>query len=183
MRRNLVGAVLAGALMTAASPAVADAQSPQSSDPTAMTRADIQSAAAVTYRIKNTKSQKYLQSSGGGSAVGTKIVQQPLSSSTSQRWGIVEDGSFISFWTPTADKNMGIDRGSKEAGAAAILANPSGDENQDWTLKWRSDTVFEMRNRNSGLCLGISGASEDNGAQAAQFPCDGKANQGWAFTN
>lgn len=35
-----------------------------------------------------------------------------------------------------------------------------------------------MKNRKSGLCLGISGASTANGAQAAQFPCDGSAEPG-----
>ncbi|MGA5273332.1 acyltransferase family protein [Streptomyces cellulosae] len=71
---------------------------------------------------------------------------------------------------------------STAAGAVAIQANGSGDANQDWLLSWRSDTVFQMKNRKSGLCLGISGASTANGAQAAPFPCDGSANLGWAFT-
>ncbi|MFJ8535585.1 RICIN domain-containing protein [Streptomyces sp. NPDC093591] len=188
--RNVLGAVLAGALMAAASPAVANAQSSQGSDPTPVARTDIQSAArtdiqsaaVVSYRVKNTKSQKYLQPSGGSSAVGAKIVQQPLSSASSQRWALVPDGSYVSFWNQGSDLNMGIDGASTSAGAAAIQATPSGDANQDWLITWRSDTVFEMKNRKSGLCLGISGASTANGAQAAQFPCDGTANQGWAFT-
>ncbi|MEV0643566.1 RICIN domain-containing protein [Streptomyces sp. NPDC050619] len=36
-----------------------------------------------------------------------------------------------------------------------------------------------MKNRKSGLCLGISNASTANGAVAAQFGCDGSPNQGW----
>ncbi|WP_326750650.1 RICIN domain-containing protein [Streptomyces hirsutus] len=178
---NIVGAVLAGALMAAASPAVADAQSPQSSDPTTVARADIQSAAAVTYRLKNVNSQSFLQSSGGSSANGAKIVQQE---STSQRWAIVPDGDWVSFWRPDpVNMNLGIDRASGAAGAAAIQANPSGDANQDWKMRWKSDTQFELFNRKSEKCLGISGASQANGAQAAQFECDGKQNQLWAFTN
>ncbi|MFJ6542839.1 RICIN domain-containing protein [Streptomyces sp. NPDC091385] len=63
---------------------------------------------------------------------------------------------------------MGIDGASTAAGAAAILANGSGDANQDWALTWCTDYVFEM-NRKGGLCLGISSASTANGATAAQF--------------
>ncbi|GGW85031.1 alpha-glucosidase [Streptomyces galilaeus] len=188
--RNVIGAVLAGALMAVASPGVSNAQSSQSSDPKPVARtdvqsmagADVQSVAAVYYGIRNTKSLKFLQPSGGSTAAFAKIVQQPFNSSaTSQLWGIVDDGSYVSFMNYSSGLNMGIDGASTAAGAAAIQANPSGDLNQDWLITWRTDSVFEMKNRKSGLCLGISGASTANGAQAAQFGCDGSTNQGWAF--
>ncbi|MGA5709062.1 RICIN domain-containing protein [Streptomyces cellulosae] len=188
--RHVLGAVLAGALLASAAPAVAHAQSPRSSEPAPVagadlrpvSRADVLSAAVVSYRVKNTKSQKFLQPSGGSTANGAKIVQQAASSAATQRWALVGDGNYVSFWNQGSDKNLGIDGASTAAGAVAIQANGSGDANQDWLLSWRSDTVFQMKNRKSGLCLGISGASTANGAQAAQFPCDGSANQGWAFT-
>ncbi|MFD7244658.1 RICIN domain-containing protein [Streptomyces massasporeus] len=54
---------------------------------------------------------------------------------------------------------------------------------QDWQLVYGDypSNIFALKNRKSGLCLGISGASTANGAQAAQFRCDGSANQGWGL--
>lgn len=187
--RNVVGAVLAGALMAVASPAIADAQSSQSSDPAPVAIQDLKagspdakSAAAVAwYGIRNVKSEKFLQPSGGSSANGTKIVQEPFNaSSLTQLWTRVADGDYLSFQNYSG-RNLGIDGASTSSGAAAILANGSGDLNQDWKQIARNDTVFVLKNRKSGLCLGISGASTANGAQAAQFPCDGSANQGWEY--
>jgi hypothetical protein len=189
--RNVVGAVLTGALMAVASPAIADAQSSQSGDHGPVAIRDLKSAspdaksasaAAVTwYGIRNVKSEKFLQPSGGSTANGTKIVQEPFNASTlTQVWTRVSDGSYLTLQNYSG-KNLGIDGASTSAGAAAILANGSGDLNQDWLQVARNSTVFELKNRKSGLCLGISGASTANGAQAAQFACDGSANQGWEY--
>ncbi|MFE3830958.1 RICIN domain-containing protein [Streptomyces sp. NPDC059092] len=188
--RNAVGAVLAGAaLMAMASPAIAGAQSSRSSDPAPVAIQDVKSVspdaksvvAAAQYGIRNLKSEKFLQPSGGSTANGAKIVQQPFNaSSLTQLWTRVPDGSYLSFENYSG-KNLGIDGASTAAGAAAIQANPSSDVNQDWVQIARNDSVFELKNRKSGLCLGISGASTANGAQAAQFACDGSANQGWEY--
>ncbi|WP_405737028.1 RICIN domain-containing protein [Streptomyces sp. NBC_01537] len=66
-----------------------------------------------------------------------------------------------------------------------MTATGSSATNQDWTLDYSaySGSYFALKNRKSGLCLGISGASTASGAQAAQFTCDGSANQGWALVN
>jgi hypothetical protein len=49
----------------------------------------------------------------------------------------------------------------------------------DWSVY--DGDHFALKNRKSGLCLGISGASTAPGAQAVQFRCDGSANQGWSW--
>ncbi|MEV0636802.1 RICIN domain-containing protein [Streptomyces sp. NPDC050619] len=94
--------------------------------------------------LRNLKSQKYIQPSGGSTSVGARLVQQPLSSGAWQSWWLVADGSFTTFWNDNSGLNAGIDGASTSAGAAAIQATPSGDLNQDWTLNWRSDSVFEV---------------------------------------
>ena len=186
---NVVGAVLAGALLAAVSPAFADAQPSQSSDPAPVAIKDVKSAstdatslaAAGWYGIRNVKSAKFLQPSGGSSANGTEVVQEPFnSSSLTQLWTPVTDGSYVSEQNYSG-RNLGIDGASTSAGATAIIATGSGDANQDWVLTARNSTVFELKNRKSGLCLGISGASTASGAVAAQFACDGSANQGWEY--
>jgi hypothetical protein len=173
--------------MTVASPAIAGPQSSQSSEPGPVAVRDVmsaspdaKSAAATWYGLRNVKSGKYLQPSGAA-ANGAKLVQQPFNASTlTQLWAVVADGTLRSFQNYSG-YNMGIDGASTATGAAAILANPSGDANQDWVYTLRDEYTFELKNRKSGKCLGISGASTANGAQAAQFPCDGSLNQGWEF--
>ncbi|MFF8013325.1 RICIN domain-containing protein [Streptomyces sp. NPDC007929] len=170
--RNTVAAMLAGALLAVASPAIAQA-SPQSSDPKAPS-----AAAGATVRLKNYKSGKYLQAVS--SANGARVVQQSKNDNYLQFWStILNTGGTLYGWENwESKKNLGINGASSSSGAAAITANPSSDANQDWTKIWYGEW-FALKNRKSGLCLGISGASEANGAQAAQFPCDGSANQKW----
>ncbi|MER5459088.1 RICIN domain-containing protein [Streptomyces sp. NPDC002668] len=185
--RNAFAAVLAGALMAVASPAIAHAQSVPSNDWTPVALSTLRTAAAPSYGIGNYKSGKFLQPSGGSTANGAKIVQQPGNQLLSaQHWIPVADGNYYSFENGGSGRNLGIDGASTAAGAAAIQANGSGDLNQDWLLAYSSAypaNTFALKNRKSGLCLGISSASTANGAQAAQFRCDGSANQGWGLFN
>ncbi|WAX79400.1 RICIN domain-containing protein [Streptomyces sp. KMM 9044] len=182
-------AALAGTLMALASPAIADTQPSNNREmkPVALrdvraASADGKSLAAAQYGIANKKSGKFLQPLGGSSANGTKVVQQPFnSSSLTQVWERHEFGDFLTFENYNG-LNLGIDRASTANGAAAIIANPAGDQNQDWKQVARDEYTFELRNRKSGKCLGIDRASTANGAQAAQFTCDsGDANQGWGY--
>jgi hypothetical protein len=178
--RNIVAAVVAGALTAVASPALADGQSPQSSDPAPLSRSSIGISTYIHVGIQNYKSQKYLQPSGGSYSVGAKIVQQSFSGGIEQKWLMFDpEVGLYSFENNKSGLNLGIDGASTSAGAAAIQATGSGDHNQDWVVNWVSSNVFELRNRKSGMCLGISNASTSNGAQAAQFRCDGSRNQNW----
>lgn len=124
---------------------VTETQSPKSSEPAPLTSSSVKAeAAAEPLALRNLKSQKYIQPSGGSTSVGARLVQQPLSSGAWQSWWLVADGSFTTFWNDNSGLNAGIDGASTSAGAAAIQATPSGDLNQDWTLNWRSDSVFEV---------------------------------------
>ncbi|WP_317447469.1 RICIN domain-containing protein [Streptomyces collinus] len=189
--RNAVTAVLAGTLMAVASPAVAHAQSAQSADwgqpipSSKVLNGSLLSIKASGIGIGNLKSKKFLQANS--TANGARVVQQPGNSANSlQNWTPVNDSPYTSFENVAAGRNLGVNGASTSAGAAAIIANGSGDANQDWKLipvSGYPDGYFAMKNRKSGLCLGISGASTANGAQAAQFACDGSTNQGWALFN
>ncbi|WP_327190016.1 RICIN domain-containing protein [Streptomyces xinghaiensis] len=174
--RNAVAAVLVGAALAAVSPAMAQAQAPQSGDP-------IPSRIAETNGIMNVKSGKFLQPTS--SANGAKVVQRSANDSLLQRWDTVltEAGTWYTFENYGAGRNLGIDGASESNGAAAIIANGSSDLNQDWKLVFGGGgDYFTLKNRKSGKCLGISGGSTANGAQAAQFTCDGNTNQRWTWT-
>ncbi len=189
--RSLVAVTVVGALTAMVGPAVAHAQSPQSEDwgkPVPLSKALDGSnlrGQAVTVGIGNLKSGKFLQAVSNTN--GAKVVQQSGNQLNQlQNWAPVNDSPYTSFENASAGRNLGIDRASNAAGAAAIIANASGDLNQDWLLvpvARYPEGYFAMKNRKSGLCLGVSGASTANGAQAAQFSCDNSDNQGWALFN
>ncbi|MFE6522269.1 RICIN domain-containing protein [Streptomyces sp. NPDC057794] len=179
--RNIAAAIAAGAMTAVTSPALADGSSPQSGDPAPLLRSDLGISTYIHVGIRNEKSQKYLQPSGGSISVGAKIVQHSFTGGLEQKWLMFDtEGSYYSFENNKSGLNMGIDGASTSAGAAAIQATGSGDYNQDWLIDWISSSVFALKNRKSGMCLGISNASTSNGAQAAQFRCDGSHNQSWA---
>ena len=133
--------------------------------------------AATIFGIKNHKSQLYLQPDDDFSA-GTYVVQQPRQAGGWQEWVYVADGAYDSFMSNLGRKNLGIDRGSTQPFAFAILGNPSAAYNQDWEVITHG-SLIELKNRGSGLCLGINRASTAPGATAIQAPCDGLANQRW----
>ncbi|WP_200308656.1 RICIN domain-containing protein [Streptomyces adelaidensis] len=185
--RNVVAAAVIGAVMAVVSPAIASAESPSSSwtpNPLALSTLE-GSAAAPIVGLRNAKSGKFLQPTGNGTANGTKVVQQPGNDqNSSQYWDMIQDGDYFSFENGRSGRNLGIDGASTANGAAAIIANGSGDANQDWVIIPVSGGQTDdarLQNRKSGKCLGISGASTDNGAQAAQFTCDGSENQRWVL--
>ncbi|MEU8466840.1 RICIN domain-containing protein [Streptomyces sp. NPDC029006] len=175
--RTAVAATVAGALLALVSPAIAHAESPQTSDPKP---AKLKAVGAS--RFKNLKSGKYLQAAS--TANGAKVTQQPYDGGTTlQTWEIFIFDDYYTFENAGAGKNLGINGASTASGATAIIANGSSDVNQDWIVDWTvyDGDHFALKNRKSGLCLGISGASTATGAQAAQFRCDGSANQGWSW--
>lgn len=135
-------------------------------------------AQASTFRIRNNWSKLYLQNNGSISN-GVEVTQQPRNTNGYQEFQEVVDGQYRSFWHLKSGLNMGINRGNTLPGAKAVLATPSGAFNQDWLLVPRSGSIVELRNRGSGLCLGIYDASTAAGAVAGQFACDGGLNQGW----
>ncbi|MFD9112031.1 RICIN domain-containing protein [Streptomyces bottropensis] len=185
--RNAVVVAAIGALLAVGSPAIASAQSPGGSwtpNPLPLSTIEEQAAAPIV-GLRNAKSGKFLQPTGNGTANGTRVVQQPGNDqNSSQYWDMIQDGDYFSFENGRSGRNLGIDGASTANGAAAIIANGSGDANQDWVIVPVSGGQTDdarLQNRKSGKCLGISGASTDNGAQAAQFTCDGSENQRWVL--
>jgi len=179
--RKIVTAALAGMLMVAATPAAAQARPGDGSERSVRSISAARSLLATQFGIKNVKSQKVLQP--GSASNGSQVTQQVDVNSALQNWELVVDGSYITPWNVASPrKNMGINGASTASGAVAIVANPSGHFNQDFLMEPRTATEFNLKNRHSGLCLGIDGASYNAGARAMQFPCNTTApNQRWVL--
>jgi hypothetical protein len=124
--------------MAVASPSIASAQS--TSDSWAPNRLSLptlgeRAAAAPIVGLRNAKSGKFLQPTGGSTANGARVVQRPgYSQNSSQHWDMIPDGDYFSFESGRAGKNLGIDGASTANGAQAVQFTCEGSENQRWFL-------------------------------------------------
>jgi hypothetical protein len=85
-------------------------------------------------------------------------------------------------------KCIGINGASTANGAQSAQffcdSRNQPNDNQSWQLRDVGNGRFNFVNRHSGLCLGVDGASIDNGALLQQFNCaapDPNNNQAWRF--
>ncbi|WP_306215975.1 RICIN domain-containing protein [Actinoplanes sp. RD1] len=141
------------------------------------------------YGFQNYKSGLFIQPPGDTTASYARLVQDVIVRSggdlkSSQNWREqrLVSGNYH-LLAGNSSLRMGIDFASTAAGASAIQAPAGlGALNQQWiilrSLNLPAD-IYEIRNVNSGKCLGIDRASTSVGAAVMQFTCDGSVNQGW----
>ncbi len=177
--RNVVAVVLVGVLMCMASPSAAQAEPTKNSEPPPVSISDLRALGALEYAVRNFKSKKVLQAASDSN--GAQVFQNNDVGAALQRWTLVVDGPYRTFWNAAPNGlNMGIDGASTAPGAVAIVAFGSVHFNQDFQVIAQTTTEFNLKNRHSGLCLGIDGASTAPGALAMQFTCSPTApNQNW----
>ena len=189
--RSIVAAFLGAALILVATPAVAQAQTPAVA-PAALTPSDIATIMAANdgkVGLRNHKSQKYLEPRNAGTAQGTRVVQQSLRPLVRgdldplQNWTVSEVDVWYVFKNVKTTKALGLNNGSTAAGTPAVTATGDGSLNQDWQFRsvpqYPAGVYHLVNAKDPTKCLGISGASMSNDAQAAIFPCDTSNNQGW----
>jgi hypothetical protein len=181
--RNIIAAVLGGALMLVATPVAAHAQSSEGVTVTPFAAND------GKVGLRDHKSQKYLEPLNAGTAQGTKVVQQtqrPLVNGdldARQNWAITPVGQWYVFKNVKTGKALGLNNGSASKGTVLITATADGSTNQDWqfrTVTAYPNGVYHLVNaKDITMCVGIVNASTSDSAQAAIFPCDTTNNQGW----
>ncbi|WP_164466051.1 RICIN domain-containing protein [Actinoplanes teichomyceticus] len=54
-----------------------------------------------------------------------------------------------------------------------------GHQRPSWILRWLGNDYWQIRNDNSGQCLGVGGASTAEGAHVIQWPCADIPDQRW----
>ncbi|MDI2126301.1 RICIN domain-containing protein [Yinghuangia seranimata] len=84
-------------------------------------------------------------------------------------------------WSNERDPNlcMGVQGGSRDNGAAVILWECNGNDDQKWTYTTNSAGMTQLVNWKSGKCLDIFNWDFRAGAQLDQWDCHGGANQEW----
>ena len=128
------------------------------------------------YEVKNTNSGLCVQPSGGATASGTVLVQEPCTGAAAQLWQFQSNGS--------GDYHVANDAASSEVwdvtggtsatsnGTAIQIWSSGGATNQTWAANQLSDGDYEFAAQNSGSeCLDVTNTSTTAGAQLQQWAC------------
>lgn len=137
------------------------------------------------YKLVNVKSGKVLSVSGGGTANGSRLVQQAGSSNAQEQYwllpsaetGYAPDG-YRTIVNAKSGKAAGIYGSSTADGGSAVLWNSTNAVDQQWSLQ-ASGGYYKIVNRNSGKVLGTAQGSTADGADVVQWSDNGNADQLW----
>jgi hypothetical protein len=133
---------------------------------------------------QNVKSGRCIGVSGASTANGALIQQFTCDGTSNQNWrGASNAAGQNTLTNQKSGRCMGVSGASTASGAVIAQFTCDGSTNQKWVLVGVGGTttnpIVNFRNVKSGLCIGVNGASTANGAQLAQFRCDGLNNQQW----
>ncbi|WP_433294978.1 RICIN domain-containing protein [Actinoplanes sp. CA-030573] len=142
--------------------------------------------------IVNFNSQKCITVPGGLSGnVGMIQYECVFPVQDNQFWNFRDVGSgYYEIWNEQTKKCLNV-AGASTAQNAAIIQYPC---NRDANAEWK--TIFyvraeddagivrdwyQLKNRNSGRCLTVKGASTANGTPLIQYDCNASANSKWTW--
>ncbi|WP_329577195.1 alpha-galactosidase [Kitasatospora sp. NBC_01250] len=137
-------------------------------------------AATLHYNIVNAATGQYLDVSGGSTADGAAIVQQPADGGADQQWQLV----------PTGDGNdtlanvnsgdlLGIPGNSTVAGTPLVQQHEQGAGDARWKLSPNGSGAYTMTARSDGQAVDVVGGSGAAGAAVVQAVANGGASQNW----
>ena len=119
---------------------------------------------------------------------GARIHQWTYTGANNQWWNTQDSGygdGSVNMVSVNSGKCLGVGGGSITQGAPIVQWGCNGNPDQTWFWAYTgNDTsdgwpIFNVVNGNSGMCLGIGGASTQVGAYAVQWGCNGSADQEW----
>lgn len=135
---------------------------------------------AGTYHVINVNSGLDLDVSGGSTADGAPIVQEPDQGQADTLWTFTPVGG--GYWTIT-NKNSGLllanPGGSTTQGLQLQQHTADGSAAEQWQLSPLADGSYVLINRNTGFDVDVNGQSITPGASVIQWPDNGGANQHW----
>jgi alpha-galactosidase len=138
---------------------------------------------AGTYHMTNSNSGLDLDVSGGSTADGALIVQEPDQGNADTQWTFTPVGG--GYWTIT-NKNSGLllaDPGASTSQGVQLQQHTAdGSAAEQWRLYPNADGTYTLINRTSGMDVDVSGQSTAPGGIVIQWPDNGGANQHWVLT-
>ncbi len=137
----------------------------------------------------NYNSGYYMDVEGVSKNDGARIHQWAYTGGQNQFWHMYVDyghGSpYLNGVSVNSSKCLGVSGASKSNGASIVQWSCNGSKDQTWVWAWTGSfngggwPIWNLVNLNSGMCLGISGASLQEGAYAVQWECNGSFDQSW----
>ncbi|MEV4325889.1 RICIN domain-containing protein [Microbispora rosea] len=138
---------------------------------------------AGTYQIKNVNSGLALDTQNSGTNQGTLVDQATPSSSTTQTWTLVDNGSGLyKIVNRASGLLLGITNMSTSNGGTALIWGDNGTSDHLWSFIPDGSGHYKIRNYNSNLLLGVNGMSTSSGAQVLQWEDNGTADHLWTLT-
>jgi glucosylceramidase len=142
------------------------------------------------YTVMNQNSHACVDAAGWGSVNATVLQQWACGSPTqaNQEWQFRPTGSgydeVVNRNAASDDEAWDVTGGpnATSSGIALQLWSYVGGTNQQWKPVAMGDGELELVAGNSGLCLDVPGASNANGVQLRQYPCNGSAAQLFSLT-
>jgi len=136
-----------------------------------------------TYTFKNGHSGLLLATSGGGTGQGTLAVQATASSSGTQKWTLVSEGSsFYEIKNSASGLLLGVSGEGTGDGADALIWGDNGSSDHLWQIIAAGGGQYKIENYNSGLVLGVLNESTSSGAQVLQWDDNGTPDHLWTLT-
>lgn len=138
------------------------------------------------YRIANPNSGLCVDARGASTADGTALITYGCSGALNQQWQFVPttDGFYKVVprhapslgWDIHNQVNMGLSEG-----APAQLWTYGGGTNQQWKIVSKGGGIYNFVNRNSNLCLDVTGISTEPNTQLQQWSCTSPAAQNFTL--
>jgi hypothetical protein len=131
-------------------------------------------------------SGQYLDMTGASTAQGAYAQQWPYNGGGPNQWWVrfPDDGGYYRILNKNSDLCLGVQGGSTAWGARVVQWACNGNPDQEWAYEFTGSysngwPVYNIVNKNSGLCLGVLGASYAEGAEVVQWGCNGNPDQEW----
>jgi glucosylceramidase len=129
------------------------------------------------YEVKNAGSGLCVQPTGGATANGTVLDQEPCTGATDQLWQFQPEGGGYQVANESAPGEVWDVTGGTGAtsnGTAIQIWSATGGTNQQWQALPVANGDYEFAAQNSGTeCLDVTGESTASGTQLQQWACSG----------
>lgn len=138
------------------------------------------------YEIKNVNSGLVMDVFGGGTDLGTRVIQWTDHSGTNQMWTVVPDGNTFQIVNFKSGLVLDVFGGGKTLGVNVIQWSNHNGLNQQWTFlpsasACLSGSVCQIVNVNSGLVMDVFGGGKTPGVNVIQWSNHNGLNQQWTF--
>ncbi|NMB33088.1 MAG: family 43 glycosylhydrolase [Clostridium sp.] len=134
------------------------------------------------FYIVNKNSGKFLDVKDGSVENAARIVQWEGSSSSSQKWYIVDAGEgYKKIVNAKSGKSLDVMNESTDDGGVLIQYTATGGYNQHWRIEDIGGGFCKIISRNSNKLLDVYKWSTDNGGEVQQWGDTNGENQHWRF--